>query len=356
LKSRTTTVVTICSANYLAHAKTLGDSLLQHNPEVHFVIGLVDRMPAGLDASFCPNAELLPVEQVGITDLPLMLSRYNLVELNTAVKPFYMSYLYQRDPEVKNVIYFDPDILIFGSLTAMEAELKNNSIILTPHSNTSDDSPENIRSELAMISTGTFNLGFVATSRSPVTERFLAWWKLRMRDYCYYKPGHGLFVDQIWANLVPLYFDGVKVEKHPGWNTCYWNLFERSLSRETGGYKINGLDLLFYHFSSYSPLAPEFICKRPPTIPLAARPELKALFEDYQNRLLSNGFMQVKDIKWAFEPQPVPLSKSQQTQQNIKRTFQGCLRGMLGLLPSALRTRLGRFARFIGDNSPQGSL
>lgn len=31
---------TICSANYLAQAIALGDSLLQHNPGYTFVIGL----------------------------------------------------------------------------------------------------------------------------------------------------------------------------------------------------------------------------------------------------------------------------------------------------------------------------
>ena len=39
------TVFTLCAANYLAHAKTLGESLAQHNPDYHFVIGLVDRLP-----------------------------------------------------------------------------------------------------------------------------------------------------------------------------------------------------------------------------------------------------------------------------------------------------------------------
>jgi len=35
---------TICSANYLAQAIALGDSLLQHNPSYTFVIGLVDEI------------------------------------------------------------------------------------------------------------------------------------------------------------------------------------------------------------------------------------------------------------------------------------------------------------------------
>lgn len=311
-------------------------------------MGLVDRLPAELEAFFCSNAELLPVEKLGLAELPSMLSRYSLVELNTAVKPFYIEYLYQRDAKVKNVIYFDPDILVFGSLAAIESQLESSSIILTPHSCTYDDSKPNLRSELAMISTGTFNLGFIATSRKPAAERFLAWWKLRMRDYCYYKPGYGLFVDQLWVNLAPLYFDGVKIEKHPGWNFSYWNLFERTLSGEPGRYRVNGnQDLLFYHFSSYNPLAPEFICKRAPVMPMAEHPELKNLFEEYRNLLMANGFMRVKDLKWAF----VPGTPAQSTGIKIKRSVQAGLRGALALLPGFIRVRLGRFARFVDDHS-----
>ncbi len=46
--------LTICSINYLAQAKSLGDSLLKHNPEYTYLIGLVDR----LDVSEIPSDRL----------------------------------------------------------------------------------------------------------------------------------------------------------------------------------------------------------------------------------------------------------------------------------------------------------
>ena len=60
------TVFTICSNNYLAQAKTLGDSLMQHNPHYRFVIFLVDRLSEGVDYSFFAPYELIPVEQIEI--------------------------------------------------------------------------------------------------------------------------------------------------------------------------------------------------------------------------------------------------------------------------------------------------
>ncbi len=135
------TVLTLCSANYLAHAKTLGDSLAEHNPDYHFVIGLVDRLPKEIAQDYLSPHELIPVEDLKIEAFDEMAQKYNIVELNTAVKPFYMERLYRRNPKVDAVIYLDPDIVIYSSLEPLVTKLRSNNIIVTPHSCTFDDSP-----------------------------------------------------------------------------------------------------------------------------------------------------------------------------------------------------------------------
>jgi len=125
------TVFTLCSTNYLAHAKTLGDSLERHNPDYQFVIGLVDRVSQGVQPSFWEPHELIPVENLGIDGFEEMVARYDVVELNTAVKPFYIEYLYRRDPSVDAVIYLDPDILIYASLAPIVETLCAHSIVVT---------------------------------------------------------------------------------------------------------------------------------------------------------------------------------------------------------------------------------
>ena len=84
-------------------------------------------------------------------------------------------------------------------------------------------------------------------------------------------------------SLAPLYFD-VYVEKNPGYNMCYWNHFERRLSQVNGRLFVNGEhDLVFYHFSSYSPDQPDRITARSKsrTASFTERPDLKPLYEDY---------------------------------------------------------------------------
>ncbi len=336
-------VFTICSANYLAHAKTLGDSLAEHHPDYRFVIGLVDRLPKDLPPSFWQPYELLPVEDLGLEPFAEMAQRYDLVELNTAVKPFYFEYLYLRDPAVKAVIYIDPDILLYSSLAPVLEKLRDSNLIVTPHSCTFDDSPANLYYETGMLGTGVYNLGLLATARSDTTFAFLKWWQRRLRDYCYYRPGTGLFVDQLWVTLAPLYFPGVHVEKNPGCNMCYWNHFERQLSLQAGNYVVNGQHkLVFYHFSSYSPDQPEAMTKRKQSMIMsfAERPDLRPIYDDYRRRLLANGYAKVKSLPYAFRLNPP------KTKLTFKSAVKNTARSGLQVLPSSFRSGLQRLAQF----------
>lgn len=336
-----TIVLTICSNNYLAHAKVLGESLTLSNPDYQFVIGLVDCIPKEIDVASWLPYEVIPVASLGISEFSAMAKRYNVVELNTAVKPFYMEFIYRQNPAVKEVIYLDPDIFVFGSLKLLQDKLCKYNVVVTPHSCTFDDSATNIFYEIGMLCTGIYNLGFLATSRSETTFAFLKWWQLRLREHCYYKPGSGLFVDQIWLTLAPLYFPGIYIERNPGYNMSYWNLFERRLSQEAGRYVVNGQhDLVFYHFSSYSPNRPEVMTKqlRVITMSFAERPELKTIYDDYRSRLLAHGYNSVKSLAYAFRP------KQAQWKTTLKLWVKNTLATCFRILPMQFQTLLKKLA------------
>jgi len=336
------TVFTLCSTNYLAHAKTLGDSLIEHNPDYHFVIGIVDRVPGEIDPSFWHPFELIEVESLAIDVLAEMVQRYDVVELNTAVKPFFFKHLYQRDPSTEAVIYLDPDILVCTPFQELEEKLRTHKIIVTPHSCTFDNSATVIYYEQGMLSSGIFNLGFLATSRSEATKAFLDWWEYRLRAHCYYAPSTGIFVDQLWVTLAPLYFP-VHVEKNPGYNMCYWNHFERQLTPNDGGYVVNGKQkLIFYHFSSYSPDKPEKITVRTKskTASFAERPDLKPLYDDYRTRLLANGYLTIKSVPFVLRRKPPKSNTTPRT------AIRDTLRTVLRALPRSFQRPLKRISQF----------
>jgi hypothetical protein len=345
-----TTVLTICSANYLAHARALGDSLREHNSDFHFVIGLVDRMPDGLDAGYLEPFEVIPVEHLMLRQFGEMVKKYNIVELSTAVKPFYMDFLYERDQKMDVVIYLDPDILVCGSFATLLGKLKNYSIVVTPHSYTYDDTAVNIHYERVMLWAGVYNLGFLATSRSDETAAFLKWWQIRLQDHCFYRPGvAGSFLDQLWMGLVPLYFRSVYVETDPGYNMCYWNHFERRLSLRNGKYVVNDHhDLIFFHFSGYKPDKPDASVSRA-TEPISSfdeRPDLRPIYHDYRRRLLARNYALVTSIPWHFAPPTESARK-----QYAKKLIKGALKCLVSLLPGGAKTRLKRLAQFVVQNT-----
>jgi len=333
-------VLTICSSNYLAHAKTLGDSVLEYNPDVRFVIGLVDVLTPEIDLVGFQRFEILDVEKtLTATVFQELLSKYYLVELNTAVKPYLMDYLYKRDPLVKTVSYFDPDIKVYSSLLPLFQNVRDKGIIVTPHGCTYDDSSENIAGELSMLACGMYNLGFIATSRSDETCEFLRWWMLRLRNHCTHRTDvPGTFFDQNWVMLAGIYFRNFYVEKNPGYNVAWWNLFERKITTEKGRYVVNEqAPLFFVHFSAYKPEHDDHIAWRV-QIPMGfdKHPELKPLFDDYKKSLLDRGYANFKSLKWGYTSSKENRSGS----TSVMRVVKSAIILMLSLLPAWFKKML----------------
>lgn len=285
-----TIAFTICSINYLAQARTLGESLRATNPDITYFVGLVDRMGAiTFEPGYEPEYELVEVHTIGITDFEDLCERYNITELNTAVKPFYFQYFFDKYPEANKILYLDPDIIVFQPLTELLTNLDIHEAVLTPHITTPihDTRQPN---ELDHLNTGIYNLGFGAFRRSPATLTFLAWWAEKLRYECLIALCDGLFVDQNWMNFLPLFVESCHIEKNVGYNAAYWNLHERTFSREENTFTVNGgYPLQFFHYSGYDPAKPEVISKYQNRYDFKQRPDLNDLFNLYRERLLTHG-------------------------------------------------------------------
>lgn len=251
---------TLCSNNYLAQAKVLGDSFIEHHPESKFIIGLIDRLNDEIDYAEFKHFNIITVEEIGIESMDKLILKYNITEFNTAVKPFYFKYLFSNFSEDK-IFYIDPDIKVFSRFEEVESLLDKYNIILTPQSCCpidDNDSP----SDLHLLGSGVFNLGFIAVSDFTKTEKFLTWWSDRLLKYAYGRPSQHMFYDQIWMNLVPVFFENYYILKHPGYNMAAWNMHERAITslEEKNIYVNNNFILRFFHFSGYKFSEPNKFC------------------------------------------------------------------------------------------------
>lgn len=295
---------TICSNNYLAHAKTLGDSFLEFHPDVKFVIGLVDKLDASFDYSFFSNFLIIPVEELQIPCFEELNKKYNIVELNTAVKPFYFHYLFTIFKPEK-LLYIDPDILVCSHFDEVFAVLDEKNIVITPHICKPIDD-EYAPTDYHTLRGGIFNLGFIGLSQYEKIKDFLDWWGARVVKYGFADFSRGMFYDQVWINYVPTLYDNYFILKHPGCNMANWNLHERKLSVKEEGYFVNEEYLLrFFHFSGYKFNKPEQICSYLTRFDFNSRPDLVPLFTDYHQRLLANNVKTIVGLNVFYYPKIV---------------------------------------------------
>ena len=95
-------------------------------------------------------------------------------------------------------------------------------------------------------------MGFIGVKNDPGGHRFLDWWAERLDRFCYAALEDGLFVDQKWVNLAPVFFDGVKILKSARFNVATWNITTRKVSGSVKeGLTVDGEELGFYHFTGF---------------------------------------------------------------------------------------------------------
>jgi hypothetical protein len=280
---------TIVSPNYLAYARTLSASYLEQHPTHRFFVLVVANL-AQPDRSKFEGFGFTPVllEEIGLEDIRREGMKYDILELNTNVKPTFMRYLL-RTFDLEKLVYLDPDIFVYSPLVPVFDALDAASAVLTPHL-TVPVNDGKFPSEQEMLYNGTYNLGFFAIRRCEESERLLDWWEERCLELGFSEGRTGLFVDQKWMNLAPGMFPGVAILRHAGCNMAYWNLHERRLSRDSAGeYIVNGDSALcFFHFSGIVVDDPEMLSRNTDRFTLAERPDVQGIFASYKAAVVMN--------------------------------------------------------------------
>lgn len=245
-------VCTCLAVNYLPKARLMCSSLKRFHPEFKVHLVLVDKVPEWFDLRSEPFDNLITLEQLGIPNLKSWLFRYSVLEMCTGVKPFAIKTLLKQ-PDCEGVFYFDPDIVFFSRLDDLVQELKQNSILLIPHQTKPEQTHEAIiDNEICSLKYGVFNLGFIGIRNDERAKYFLDWWADRLDRFCWAELEQGIWTDQKWINLVPVFFEGVKIIKSNRFDVAPWNITTRNLQGSVeGGLLVDGEPLGFYHFTGF---------------------------------------------------------------------------------------------------------
>jgi hypothetical protein len=279
-------VFTSITKYYLPKARVLAKSVKRFHPDWTFVLLYSDDLPVGFDLKQEPFDEVLTIEQLGLPDFKAWAFGHTIVELCTAVKGTAAELLAQRT-DVDKIMYIDPDIKVFNSLSPLESLLDQHDILLTPHLLDAEQDIQAIQdNEISALKHGIYNLGFFAAKASGQGFDFIHWWAERLRLFCRDDIPGGLFTDQRWCDLAPAFFSGLHIVRDRGYNVATWNISHRRLSKDdTGTFYVADVPLRFYHFTSFDSGAGFAMLKRYASNQSIAH----ELWDSYGEELLAEG-------------------------------------------------------------------
>ncbi len=288
---------TIVSNNYLGMARVFAESYKRHHPGAEVYVCFADQPDPSIHYGQMPFVPIFAAE-LGIPAFANFAFRYDILELNTAVKPYLLEHLRTKHG-LDRIFYFDPDILVLDSVEPLERLLDDHPAVLLPHiTHGLDDGL--IPPERMILLAGVYNLGFLGLRLDASTAEFLSWWQDRLYRFCVNDIHNGVFVDQSWMDLAPAFLDDVAVVRDPIYNVAYWNLAQRATARDGDRVKVDGRPIAFFHFSGIEFDNLEVISKHQNRVSLTSRPELRPLFERYRQLVREAGHPQFVGIPYGF--------------------------------------------------------
>ncbi len=290
-------VCTIAATNYYPRVEVLFQSLKKFHPELRFYALTLGGAP---DHEF-PILDLSQL-QGHFPDVPLkyMLFQYDLIEAATALKPFLIQFLIDT-LNCDEVVFLDPDILLFAPMGDIWPSEVGADLSLTPHLLYMDTADNSLVSEKATLKSGIFNLGFMAVRKSDPSFKLLKWWQDRLRRHCLIDLKEGLFTDQKWMDLSLGFMDNIRILRDPGLNVAHWNIHERGLDKTESQYTVRGSPLRFFHFSGFSILHPQTLSRHRNDTATGSNHIITELLYIYRLLLLEQGEEEYLEREYVFE-------------------------------------------------------
>jgi hypothetical protein len=293
-------VFTIASKNYLPYVRALLASVSKIHPEYRRFLCLADDVNGFFDVE-AETYEIVLSEQIGIPFFQDMVLRYDIMEFNTAIKPFMFKWLFENT-DLDIIIYLDPDICVYSRFDRLERVIyEGASVVLIPHITKPVEDGKN-PNDYHMLQSGVFNLGFIAARRCTESLDYINWWGRRLATQCTADFSKNLFTDQKWCDLAPCFLDNLRVFKDPGYNVAYWNLVQREIIPDSGGgWLVNGEPLVFFHFSGLNSENRHVVSKHQNRLAWEEITTYQCLFESYHEILNECGWKVSRQWPYVYD-------------------------------------------------------
>ena len=227
-----------------------------------------------------PEVEIVLAESLDILNFNDFAFRYDIMEFNTAVKPFVMQWLI-KIKGFEEVVYLDPDIELFAPITPVfDAMAEGANFVLTPYI-TEPAELAGFLGDIDLMKAGIYNPGFIGIKNSSDSISFLHWWGRCLRSRC---------LDWKFIDLLPAFYDRVTIISDRTLNVAYWNLDSRELMKNDDTWLVGEKPLRFFHFSGVDVSQPHRLSKHTTRFNGNLSPALQEIVTNYINRLVQFGY------------------------------------------------------------------
>lgn len=259
-------VASIVTSDYISEGYTLSESIRLINPSVQVYLLVIGELSHQATELAPTNVKIVKYEDVVEKRTALVLQdKYTPFELCCAIRGIFHLWLFENS-KTEKWLMLDSDMYVFSSLMPISNYLDKNDIILTLHSNKPVAIEEAIPHEVGILNHGLYNGGFFGAKRTKNTLKILEWMSSRLIEYGYsgflknskYQQLK-LFVDQLWLNFIPIYFNNVHISDDEVLNLGHWNLHQGELRNINGKYYFRDEQVVIAHFSSVPINNPEYV-------------------------------------------------------------------------------------------------
>jgi hypothetical protein len=290
-------VATVVAKNYLSFARVLAQSFLRHHPDIPLFVLLSDEVDGFFDVRAEPF-RLLRLADLEIPEFDRVRFRCDRKQLAITSKSYLLSHLLDRG--FGSAIFLDPDILILSDLEELFSQVSRHAIVLMPHLLAPLSGEGSVERELNILQSGVYNGGFVGISSGSTARAFLAWWRARVYAHCRHDVPRGVYYDQRWLDLAPVFFPGLHVFRDPSYNVAHWNLPERAISIGETSIAVDGRPCRFFHFSGFDPDNPFAVTRYSSRLNLSNVGPAAELFRRYRQLLEAAGYHETKAWPYAY--------------------------------------------------------
>jgi glycosyltransferase involved in cell wall biosynthesis len=282
----------------LAHARVLMKQVERFHPKWARCALLVDA-PAGSWDPASESFRIVDVRSLPLADKQGTLFYYPPSDLDAAVKPWFLAYLFDTCG-FDRAVFIDARSWLAAPLDALVAELDSGAPLTAAPHLLRGAGDEKRPSEMDVLRWGVHDAALVGMAiDAPNARELLQWWSQRTHRHAVRRPEEGLYRDQRWLDLAAGLWK-ISTLRDPSYNVAYFNLNERQMTHSGSGFLVHGRPLTLFRFPGFDPERPRRLTAADErfgdNLPEAA----EMLARDYADELFGAGYMGFRDASYGF--------------------------------------------------------